>query len=185
MNDMLFEYRGALYPDFIRRGNACQFIAQAALQFCKGRGLDVGCGAWPLPGAEGVDLKHGGDARKLPGQDWDFIFSSHMLEHAVDPIATLEHWRDKLRPGGTLFLYLPSPDMAYWQPQFNRRHLHTWAPAQMAQILRDLGLVNILHSERDLCWSFSVVGFKREEQKPQPDTYAPVEEALEELSRAI
>jgi SAM-dependent methyltransferase len=161
MNDMLFEYRGALYPDFIRRGNAMQFVAPLALQFCRGRGVDIGCGDWPLPDAVPVELRKGGDAYKLPAGPWDYAFSSHCLEHLTDPIRALEHWRDSLRPGGALFLYLPHPDMAYWQPQFNRRHLHTWAPAQMAEILRDLDFADVIHSERDLAWGFSVVGFKR------------------------
>jgi hypothetical protein len=30
----------------------------------------------------------------------------------------------------------------------------------MAEILRDLGFVNVLHGERDLVWSFACVGFK-------------------------
>jgi hypothetical protein len=31
----------------------------------------------------------------------------------------------------------------------------------MAQIVSDLGFVDVIHSERDLAWSFAVVGFKR------------------------
>jgi hypothetical protein len=30
----------------------------------------------------------------------------------------------------------------------------------MAEILRELGFVNVMHSERDLAWGFAVVGFK-------------------------
>jgi hypothetical protein len=29
----------------------------------------------------------------------------------------------------------------------------------MAQIVSDLGFKNVIHSERDLAWSFAVVGF--------------------------
>ena len=47
----VFEYRGRIYPEFIKHGNACQFIAAVARQFCKGDGLDVGAGHWPLAGA--------------------------------------------------------------------------------------------------------------------------------------
>lgn len=160
MNEMIFEYRNALYPAYLKTGNACQFITPIAQQFCKGRGVDIGCGSWPLPGSMGVELKHGGDAFRLPAGPWDYAFSSHCLEHLIDPIGALEHWRDSLRPGGVLFLHLPSPDMTYWQPTHCRKHLHTWSPAQMAQIVRDLGFVDVIHSERDLSWSFSVVGYK-------------------------
>ena len=158
---MIFTYRGERFPEYLKHGNACQFIAPVALQFCKGRGLDIGCGKWPLAGATPIDLARGGDAMDLPFGAYDYIFSSHCLEHLVDPVAALEHWAARLKPGGVLFLYLPHPDMTYWLPQHNRKHLHTWRPAAMAQLLRDLGLVDVLHGERDLNWSFAVVGFVR------------------------
>jgi SAM-dependent methyltransferase len=157
----LFEYRGDLYPDYIRRGNAMQFILPTAQQFCKGRGVDVGCGAWPLPGATPVDVKLGGEAMSLSPEhrNLDFVFSSHCLEHLADPVAAIEHWKSRIRPGGALFLYLPHPDMVYWRPQHCRKHRHSWMPAQMAEILTDLGFVDVIHGERDLAWSFAVVGF--------------------------
>lgn len=157
---MIFLYRETLYPTYLKHGNACQFIAPAALKFCQGSGLDVGAGKWPLPGAIPVDIKDGGDAMELPHGQFDYVFSSHCLEHLPNPIAALEHWQSRLKTGGVMFLYLPHPDMAYWRPQNCRKHLHAWQPAEMAQILKDIGYVSVLHSERDLAWSFSVVGFK-------------------------
>jgi len=156
---MIFDYRGSLYPEYLKHGNACQFIAPTALKFCKGLGLDVGCGKWPLPGAIGVDIQEGGEAMELPHGAFDFVFSSHCLEHLVNPVAALEHWRSRLRAGGVLFLYLPHPDMEYWLPQNCRKHLHSWAPAQIARLLSDLGFVNVIHGERDLAWSFATVAF--------------------------
>ena len=58
-----------------------------------------------------------------------------------------------------MLLYLPHPDMEYWRPQNCRKHLHSWAPQEMATILNDLGFTDVMHSERDLAWSFAVVGF--------------------------
>ncbi len=156
---MIFEYRGRLYPLYLKHGNACQFITPIALQFCQGRGLDVGAGKWPLPGAEPIDLQQGGDAMNLPSGPHDFIFSSHCLEHLANPIEALEHWKARLRFGGVLFLYLPHPDMTYWLPQHCRKHLHSWKPKAMAHVFRDLGFKRIIRSERDLAWGFAVVGF--------------------------
>lgn len=158
---MIYEYRGALYPDYLKRGNACQFIAPVAKHFCQGEGLDVGASIWPLSGAIPIELRAGGDAMNLPEGPFDYVFSSHCLEHLPDPISALEHWRSRIKPGGTLFLYLPHPDMEYWRPQHCRKHLHQWWPQDMARIVTDLGFVNVLHSERDMAWSFAVAGQRR------------------------
>lgn len=158
-DDLLFEYRGRLYPDYLKRGNAMCFIEPIAAQFCAGRGLDIGCGKWPLPGAVPIDLENGGNAYGLPQGPFDYIFSSHCLEHLSDPIEALEHWRSRLRPGGVLFLYLPHPDMEYWLPQNCRKHRHSWYPLDMAKLIGDLGFVDVLSSERDMAWSFAAVGF--------------------------
>lgn len=157
---MIFNYRGKLYPEYIRNGNACRFITPFAQQFCTGSGVDVGPGKWPFPGALPVDVGPEYSAMELPPGPFDYVFSSHCLEHLRDPIGALEHWRERLRPGGVLFLYLPHPDMEYWQPQNCRKHLHSWRPGDMKRILYDLGFCDVLASERDLAWSFAVVGFK-------------------------
>lgn len=158
----LFTYKGGLYPEYLKHGNACQFIVPVAKQFCYGVGLDVGCGKWPLPHAIPVDLVNGGNAMVLPPGEYDYIFSSHCLEHLENPIAALEHWGSRIRDRGTLFLYLPHPEMEYWLPQNCRKHLHSWYPREIAKILKDIGFTNVIHSERDLAWSFSVVATKEQ-----------------------
>ena len=96
---------------------------------------------------------------KLPEGEWDYVFSSHCLEHLPNYVEALLHWKSRIRPGGTLFLYLPHPDMKYWRPENCRKHLHLFRPGDIADCLRSLGFVNVIHSERDLAWSFAVVGF--------------------------
>ena len=155
----LFRYRDALYPDYLKRGNAMQFIEPVAKQFCRGIGLDVGCGKWPLPGARPIDQLRGDDVMALPEGLWDYVFSSHCLEHLANPVTALEHWKTRLRAGGVLFLYLPSPDMTYWRPENCRKHLHLFRPADVAEMLRAIGFVDVLHSERDMAWSFCCLGF--------------------------
>ncbi len=156
---MLFEYKGETYPVFLREGNAQQYVAPIAKKFCVGSGLDVGCGDYPLPGAHPIDRTNGGDAMKLPEGQFDYVFSSHCLEHLSNPVAALEHWKTRIKPGGVLFLYLPHPSQRYWQPANCRKHLHTFHPRDVVQTLRDLGFMGVLCSERDLAWSFSVVSF--------------------------
>lgn len=156
---MIFTYKGRRYPELVKHGGASVYVAPIAMHFCNGRGLDVGAGKWPLPGSTPVDIKDGGDAMELPHGQFDYVFSSHCLEHLPNPIAALEHWKTRIRSGGVLFLYLPHPEMEYWLPQNCRKHLHTWSPTQMAKIVSDLGFVDVIHSERDLAFGFSVVGF--------------------------
>jgi SAM-dependent methyltransferase len=94
----------------------------------------------------------------LPEGEFDYVFSSHCLEHLVDPVKALEHWKTRLKKGGVLFLYLPHPDMKYWLPQNCRKHLHSWAPEVMAELVRDLGFENVIHSQRDIAFGFTVIG---------------------------
>ena len=51
--------------------------------------------------AEAVDLPF------LPDGAYDFVLSSHMLEHSANPLKALREWLRLLKPGGTLFLVLP------------------------------------------------------------------------------
>lgn len=156
---MIYEYKGQTYPQYLKEGNATRFIVSAAMYFCKGRGLDIGAGKWGLPGATAIELCDGGDAMNLPDGPFDYVYSSHCLEHLADPVSALEHWKSRLRVGGVLFLYLPHPDMRYWNPANCRKHRHLFWPKDTAQMLEDLGFVNVIHSERDFAWSFACVGF--------------------------
>lgn len=160
---MIYQYEGSQYPSYLKSGNAARFIAPVAAEFCKGNGLDVGAGKWPLAGATPVELTDGGSAMDLPAGQYDYIFSSHCLEHLADPVGALQHWKTRLVDRGVLFLYLPHPDMKYWQPTRNRKHLHSWSPEAMVQTLQDLGFVDVLHSQRDMAWGFTVVGFLKKD----------------------
>ena len=162
---MIYSYKGQTYPSYIKTGNAVNHIEILAKQFCKGKGLDIGGFLeWTLPGAIPINIKDNlleFDAMNLPGEKVDYIFSSHCLEHLENPIDALEYWKSKLKDHGVVFLYLPHPEMEYWLPQNNKKHLHSWYPYDMQKIFTDLGFNDVLFSERDLYWSFSVVGFKR------------------------
>lgn len=115
-----WEFEGRFYPDYLFVGGASFAIHRTALQCCKGVGLDIGAGLWPLPGATAVDLARGpGRARTLddfPAHSQDYIFSSHCLEHIEAWREVLQNWVEKLKPGGRLFLYLPHPTCLIWRP---------------------------------------------------------------------
>jgi SAM-dependent methyltransferase len=128
-----WRYKERFYPDYLTVGGASHAIFREALKHCKGHGVDVGAGHWPLPGAIALDLLRG-PGRKRSIRDFDdgtldYVFSSHCLEHIAEWEAELAVWIDKIKPGGTLFLYLPHPDCGIWEPGSPMVGAgHVWAP---------------------------------------------------------
>ncbi len=106
-------------------------------KYCQGFGLDIGYGGDPiLPGVRGWDFEHG-DAQLLRGLEdasFDFVYSSHLLEHLPDCELSLQNWWQVLKPGGYLLLYLPHRDLYEKKKQlpsrFNHDHEHFFMPEE-------------------------------------------------------
>ncbi len=83
-------------------------------KYCNGKGLDIGFGGdLILPDAQGWDFEHG-DAQYLTGlkdESFDYVYSSHTLEHVFNAGITLKNWYRVLKPGGFMILYLPHRDL--------------------------------------------------------------------------
>ena len=47
------------------------------------------------------------DMKGLPSNAYDFVLSSHMLEHTANPVLALSEWKRLLKPSGMLVLLLP------------------------------------------------------------------------------
>jgi len=80
-------------------------------------GLRAGIGHQPSARsgaeAEGYDLGDG-DAQYLTGledESYDFVYSSHCLEHMRDPLEALLNWWRVLKPGGYLIVAVPDEDL--------------------------------------------------------------------------
>lgn len=158
-------FNGDKYPEFQSYGNAAQFAIPYAKYFCKGVGIDIGCNneEWSFPGSKCIDIEFNDpwDAYNLPDEKYDYIFSSHCLEHLNDWVGALDYWTDHLKDdSGVLFLYLPHYDQKYWRPWNNRKHNHAFFPQIIVDYLTDSGYKNIIHSEKDLNHSFIVVAQK-------------------------
>lgn len=161
-------YKSRFYPDYLTVGGASHAIFREALKFCKGRGVDVGAGFWPLPGAIPVDTQRGPGAGKsiddFADDSLDYVFSSHCLEHIENWQETLAEWVKKLKPGGVIFLYLPHPDCALWHPGSPFvGDGHKWIPTLevIKQALRELGCEIIQFDDGpDAMQSFHVCGRK-------------------------
>jgi len=139
-------YKGKFYPDYLTVGGAACAIFRVALRYCKGKGVDIGAGYWPLPGAIPVDTERGPGVGRVisdfEDDSLDFIFSSHCLEHIENWRSALAEWVKKVKPGGVVFLYLPHPECEIWHP--NSPFVgdgHKWVPTPkiVFETLKELG----------------------------------------------
>ncbi len=130
-----------------------------------GRVLELGCGAGSLTyllcqagfDAEGLELGpaaievardrfgirvHRGplEAQDDPGP-WDAIVAVDVLEHLLDPLATLELCARRLADDGRLFLQTPCyrQEGAEWQMLLPEEHLHLFTEASIERLLRAAG----------------------------------------------
>ncbi|MFA8356905.1 tetratricopeptide repeat protein [Burkholderia ubonensis] len=106
-----------------------------------GDGIDVGAGPDGLgryrrqfPAIRSVrewDLADG-DAQLLAGagdDTFDFLHSSHCLEHMRDPVEALQNWVRVVKPGGYLVISVPDEDMyeqGVFPSRFNPDHKWTF-----------------------------------------------------------
>lgn len=160
------EFKGHIYPKFQASGNAARFIYPFAQEVCKGRGVDIGCSKkeWCFPGAICVDIDFDDeyDALNLPEGEFDYIFSSHCLEHIPNWASALDYWTSKLKSGGVLFLYLPHESQIYWRPYHNRKHFHQFRMETIWDYLEYSGSFSFeMVSNVDLNNSFAVMAQKR------------------------
>ena len=100
-------------------------------KYCQGEGLDIGCGGDPLTATcSGWDVCHG-DAQYLQGiadESFDFVYSSHCIEHMLDVRMAIKSWFRVVRRGGYLIIYGPERDLYEKQQtlpsRFNLDHKH-------------------------------------------------------------
>jgi ubiquinone/menaquinone biosynthesis C-methylase UbiE len=112
-----------------------------------------------------------GDAQMLSNvadQTFDFIFSSHCLEHMRDPYEALSNWIRVVRPGGYLVISVPDEDLyeqGVWPSTFNSDHKFSftickkasWSPvsinlfdliSKFSYLVRTLSITTIDHAYR-------------------------------------
>lgn len=98
--------------------------------------LDFGGARGPIsPNADICDIRKndctGRDVKYqaldgVPNESYEYVWSSHTLEHIEDIVSTLLGLRDKLEPGGKLILHLPAYTCERWRadsfPTIGHRH---------------------------------------------------------------
>lgn len=97
-------------------------------------GIDIGCGQDPItPECLAWDREQG-DAADLEGctpNQFDWIYSSHCLEHLPAPHLVVARWWECLRPGGLLAIVVPDEDayeQGVWPSAWNPEHCQSFTP---------------------------------------------------------
>lgn len=100
-------------------------------RYMQGSGVDVGCGTDPVT-ADCATWDRPNDAHKLEGGPYDWVYSSHCLEHLERPDIAIQSWWSCLKPGGRLILSLPHRDLYEKRKtlpsRWNGEHKTFWMP---------------------------------------------------------
>jgi SAM-dependent methyltransferase len=151
---------GATSISIMRRAHDARF---ATRYFC-GDGIDVGGGVdslglfrefFPLMRRLFTYEKEHGDAQLLTNVNddtFDFLYSSHCLEHLRDPVEALRNWIRVVKPGGHLVVDVPEEDLyeqGTWPSNFNSDHKlsftlskrQSWSPVSV-NVLELVGKLN-------------------------------------------
>ena len=126
---------------FVRRSRDINFTAR----YFVGDGIDIGGAPDPLSlyaqfyprmGRVRIWDLNDGDAQfmqGIPDGHFDFVHSSHCLEHLVDPAVGLQNWFRIVKPGGHLVVIVPDEDLyeqGVFPSTFNNDHKWTFTVAK-------------------------------------------------------
>lgn len=125
----------------LRRATDTRYVTQ----YFVGNGIDIGCGEdslgkhtdhytniksvrpWDLPDGDAQLMSEVND------NSFDFVHSSHCLEHLWDPSEAMANWIRICRPGGYVVVTIPDEDLyeqKTWPSIFNTDHKTTWTIAK-------------------------------------------------------
>jgi len=60
-----------------------------------------------------VDIVASADELPFEDNKWDFVVSSHVLEHVWDPIKGIKEWIRVIKPGGYVFMIVPHKERTF------------------------------------------------------------------------
>ena len=179
-----------------RRLHDANFI----IRYFVGEGIDIGAGPDPLTqyfelfplmtGVRAWDISDG-DAEYMNGcndAQFDFVHSSHCLEHIRNPEIALKNWLRILRPGGHLIVMVPDEDMyeqGVFPSTFNSDHKWTFSVFKTSSWSRRtrnlLDLITALGEGVDLIKIEQLTGSYRFSLPRQDQTQTPIGEAAIEF----
>ncbi|MAG44570.1 hypothetical protein CL633_01645 [bacterium] len=133
-----------------KTGNETSKMYKKIQPFLRGKGIDIGCGPWPLdyPNLDTLDIAPEVNSTILaraekipmPNETYDFVYSSHCLEHVKCPKKVLKEWIRILKPGGLLILILPHKYFYHnvRDKKGNASHWYDFRPEDVILMLRQI-----------------------------------------------
>ncbi len=102
-------------------------------KYLSGRVLDIGAGNNPVTKDAHIFDKKEGDANNIldyfDKHSFDCVYSSHCLEHIINPYQALKDWSLLVKKGGNLIIIVPHEDLYEqhnWPSLYNKHHKHTF-----------------------------------------------------------
>lgn len=112
------------------------------------QGIELSLEACERAWGRGLKVFHGTLDEFETDQRFDMVFMSHVIEHVLDPVATVAKIASLLKPGGVLYVETPnvgSLDARLWKRNWGLvhypRHLYLFDRATVRQLLEQGGLV--------------------------------------------
>lgn len=134
-------------------------------RYFRGEGIDIGAGNDTLgnnieffPGVKSVrgwDIQDG-DAQYLasvPDNQYDFVHSSHCLEHMVDWKVALTNWIRVCKPHGHLIITIPEEYMYEhnrWPSQFNSDHKWSFTLTSTSTLPKSVNVLDMCRNINNL-----------------------------------
>lgn len=128
-------------------------------------GVEISEDACAVARAKGLDVFCGTIEEYRTDQPFDVVFMSHVLEHVVDPVDTLERVKELLRPGGVVYVETPNVGAldarvfgSNWGLIHFPRHTYLFDRHTLAEVVRRAGLAVVEQAfEFNSCgWALSV-----------------------------
>lgn len=122
----------------------------------QGKGIDIGCGSDPIfPEADCFDVADG-DANEIcryVKKQYDFVFSSHCLEHMKNPFHAIQQWWNLVKENGYLYIVIPDEDLyehGSFPSKYNDEHEWTFTVLkQKGTNIRSVNIIELLSSLKD------------------------------------
>ncbi len=145
-------------------------LAELRDEFPVVRGIELSEEAATAARARGLDVFCGTLEEYETDERFDLVFMSHVIEHVLDPVATVRRISELLAPGGVLYLETPNVgalDARLWKSGWGLihfpRHLYLFDRSTIVRLLEVGGLhPEGTHWEPNSCgWALSVQSWLR------------------------